>query len=304
MPFSEPITFTVGGPILDRSAHLRQDAMRMMSEPGALSIPFSNGRPLIDLSGPVLRLAWLTGGANWQAQARVFLGMIGSEPRFAVAVNTMQANALTTAPKRKWIDLRSVAGELDAGDATAAATAKALLGWNATHRFCANCGIPTHDEEGGWRRRCPDCNTLHFPRTDPVVIMLITDGKQVLVGRQPAWPEGLYSLLAGFVEPGETIEDAVRREVMEEAGVAVGNVRYLACQPWPFPSNLMIGCIGRALSWQISIDHRELETACWVSRADMLRALAGDHPDFAAPRQYSIARSILSAWTAGQIAEM
>lgn len=301
MPSIPSITFAEGGPVLDRAAHLRRDAARMAAQTNGRSIPFLDGKPLVDVIGPAPRLAWRAPSDGLAGGEHVFLGIMAGVPRFAVAVDAERAQRLAAPPKRKWIDLRSIAGTLDAGDATAAATAKALLGWHATHRFCAGCGAPTHSDDGGWRRRCAGCGALHFPRTDPVVIMLITAGDAVLVGRQPQWPEGLYSLLAGFVEPGETIEDAVRREVMEEARIAVGAVRYLACQPWPFPMTLMIGCAGRALSHRITVDETELNDARWVTRADIIRALAGEHPVLASPRRNTIARALLSAWAAGRV---
>ena len=150
----------------------------------------------------------------------------------------------------------------------------------------------------GWQRSCPDCGGQHFPRTDPVVIMLITRGNSVLMGRSPGWPEGMYSLLAGFVEPGETIEAAVRREVFEEAGIAVGQVTYLASQPWAFPSSLMFGCWGHALSHEITIDPTEIEDAIWVSRDDMLEAFAGQHPILMPARKGAIAQFLLRNWLA------
>jgi NAD+ diphosphatase len=146
------------------------------------------------------------------------------------------------------------------------------------------------------------CGALHFPRTDPVVIMLVTRGDKVLLGRQSVWAPGLYSLLAGFMEPGETIGDAVRRETREETSVRIGRVQFLASQPWPFPANLMLGCWGEALTDEIVID-AEIEDARWVNRAEMAMALNGEHPHFASPRADSIARWILTAWVAGEIAE-
>lgn len=152
--------------------------------------------------------------------------------------------------------------------------------------------------EAGWQRRCDACKAHHFPRTDPVVIMLITHGNSVLMGRSHHWPEGMYSLLAGFVEPGETIEAAVRRETFEESGVEVGEVRYLSSQPWPFPNSLMFGCQGFATSDQITIDPVEIEDACWVSREDMMDAAAGHRPDMRPARKGSIARFLIEKWLA------
>ncbi|MCL4122592.1 UNVERIFIED_CONTAM: hypothetical protein GTU68_040132 [Idotea baltica] len=167
---------------------------------------------------------------------------------------------------------------LERRDAELAATAKAIIGWHDSHRFCAKCGAPSEVTDAGWQRVCPTCKAHHFPRTDPVVIMLITHGNSVLMGRSPGWPEGMYSLLAGFVEPGETLEAAVRREVFEEAGIEVGEVSYLASQPWPFPASLMFGCAGVALGRDIRYDPVEIEDAIWVTRDDMMTAFAGEHP--------------------------
>ncbi|MCC5976476.1 MAG: NAD(+) diphosphatase [Salinarimonas sp.] len=179
------------------------------------------------------------------------------------------------------LDLRSVATqglvpELEAG---ILAEAKSLLSWHARHRFCANCGAPTRTSASGFRRDCDACGTQHFPRTDPVAIMLITHGDNILLGRQARFPTGNYSCLAGFVEPGETVEDAVRRETFEEAGVRVGEVRYVLSQPWPFPSSLMIGCHGIALDDRLDIDYDEMEDVRWFSRADVAMMLEDRHPD-------------------------
>jgi len=153
----------------------------------------------------------------------------------------------------------------------------------------------------GWQRTCPACGAHHFPRTDPVVIMLVTRGNSVLIGRSPGWPAGMYSLLAGFVEPGETLEAAVRREVFEEAGVRVGAVRYLASQPWPFPASLMFGCHGEALDGAITIDPAEIEDALWLTREEMVTVMAGAHPEIRAPRKGAIAHFLVAAWLADRL---
>jgi NAD+ diphosphatase len=155
--------------------------------------------------------------------------------------------------------------------------------------------------QGGWQRSCPTCGAQHFPRTDPVVIMLVTRGNSVLLGRSPGWPEGMFSLLAGFVEPGETIEAAVRREVLEETGVTCGAVNYLASQPWPFPASLMIGARTEATSSEIRIDPEELETALWVSREELVQAFAGQHPVIRPSRKGAIANFILRNWLADRL---
>jgi NAD+ diphosphatase len=186
-------------------------------------------------------------------------------------------------------------------DAELAVTAKALYGWHDTHRHCARCGDTSVMAMAGWKRRCPTCGAQHFPRTDPVVIMLILHGNSVLLGRSPGWPEGMYSLLAGFVEPGETIEAAVRREVLEETSVRVGRVGYLASQPWPFPTSLMVGGIGWAESTDIAIDPKEIEDAFWVTREEVMQAFAGQHPTLLPAREGAIAHFLLRNWLADRL---
>jgi NAD+ diphosphatase len=195
-------------------------------------------------------------------------------------------------------DLRANMAALDAAEAGDAAAAKGILGWHRSHGFCANCGARSEVADAGWRRTCPACGAQHFPRTDPVVIMLILSGNSVLLGRSPGWPEGMYSLLAGFMEPGESIEAAVRREVAEETGVPVGPVDYLSSQPWPFPSSLMIGCRGLASGREITLDPAELEDARWVSREALAAAISGKDPTLRPARAGSIARFLLEHWLA------
>jgi len=197
-----------------------------------------------------------------------------------------------------FVELRANMIHLTPRGAELVATGKALLEWHRTHRFCAKCGGPSTMTEGGWQRVCPACKAHHFPRTDPVVIMLITHGNSVLMGRSPHWPEAMYSLLAGFVEPGETIEAAVRREVLEESGVHVGDVRYLSSQPWPFPTSLMFGCQGFATTTQIDIDPDEIEDALWVTREEMMDSIAGQNPNMRPARKGSIARFLIEKWLA------
>jgi NAD+ diphosphatase len=197
-------------------------------------------------------------------------------------------------------ELRSVMTQLDPRDAELAATAKAVLSWQASHQFCAACGVASDLVMAGWQRTCPSCKTHHFPRTDPVVIMLITRGNSVLLGRSPHWPQGMYSLLAGFIEPGETVEAAVRREVYEEAGIRVGHVRYLASQPWAFPSSLMLGCAGDALNEDITVDPVELEDAMWITRDELMDVFAGRRTDILPARKGAVAHFLLTNWLAGK----
>jgi NAD+ diphosphatase len=199
----------------------------------------------------------------------------------------------------KLIDLRSIAmgGLVPQDRAAMLAAAKALMHWHARHRFCSNCGAPTEVAVAGWRRDCNVCKANHFPRTDPVVIMLAIDGDACLLGRQPRFPKGMYSALAGFVEPGETVEAAVRREISEEAGVVCDKVQYFTSQPWPFPASLMIGCFAEAKSREIKVDRVELEDARWFSREEAVALLEKRHPDrLAAPVPVAIAHHLLKRW--------
>jgi NAD+ diphosphatase len=197
------------------------------------------------------------------------------------------------------IDLRTIAmgGLVEAPAIGLLGQAKSLLYWHLRHRFCSVCGQPSELAAAGWRRECPACQALHFPRTDPVVIMLAVDGERCLLGRQPRFNKGMYSALAGFLEPGETIEAAVRREIREEAGVSVGRVHYIASQPWPFPSSLMIGCLAEALTTTIVVEPSELEDARWFSREEVVAMLEARHPGGLKPSNpLAIAHHLMRAW--------
>ncbi len=307
MSLTVPVTFATGGRKLDRATHLRRATGRLLRAPDAQLLPYRAGRVLILQGGDGWRrLAFVTPTKETLrhlAEPPVFLGLHEETPVFAGDFAPVPDERLERmfVAGAKLMDLRSMAGEISAGEATVAATAKGVLGWHETHRFCARCGADTEPEDGGWRRGCAACGGKHFPRIDPVVIMLVTRGEKVLLGRQDGWPERLYSLLAGYMEPGETIEDAVRRETLEEAGIEVGRVRFLTCQPWPFPSSLMLACAAEALTTEIAIDMEELEDATWVARSDIPDILAGKHQQFAAPRASAVARVVLSAWASGEI---
>ncbi|MBD2745258.1 NAD(+) diphosphatase [Microvirga sp. BT688] len=231
-------------------------------------------------------------------QEQVFLGTLNDRPVVATLVAPEAAELFQDDPVFTAVDLRSIAvrGLVPAEELGMLAMAKSMLDWHRRHRFCANCGAPTQAAQAGFRRDCAACGAQHFPRTDPVVIMLVTRGDKCLMGRQPRFPEKMYSCLAGFLEPGETIEDAVRRETFEEAGIRVGAVRYLASQPWPFPSNVMIGCIGEALNDDIAFDGEELEDARWFTKDDIRRMLEGAHEEFLAPAPIAIAHHLIREW--------
>jgi len=232
---------------------------------------------------------------------QVFLGTLQDRPVIATLASPEAAELFQSDPAYMVTDLRSIAvrGLVTAEELGILAMAKSILDWHNRHRFCANCGAPTGAAQAGFRRDCSSCGAQHFPRTDPVVIMLITRRDKCLMGRQPRFAEKMYSCLAGFLEPGETIEDAVRRETFEEAGIRVGEVRYLTSQPWPFPSNIMIGCIGEAVTEEIHFDGEELEDARWFTKDDVRRMLEGTHEDFAAPTPIAIANHLLREWVKG-----
>ena len=194
-------------------------------------------------------------------------------------------------------ELRGLAASVPGGEAAIAAHARALVDWHARHGFCAVCGQPTQIRQGGIQRHCVDCDSEHFPRTDPVAIMVVCDGDDCLLGRGPHFPEGSYSALAGFVEPGETIEEAARREVFEESGIIVGDVRYHSSQPWPFPSSLMIGLVGMAESRDLKIDYDELEDARWFHRDELVTMMAHEHPGgLITPPPLAIAHHLIKAF--------
>ena len=235
---------------------------------------------------------------------QVFLGLIGNAPRFALALDPASAEALQSRNELVVTDLRSIAvrGLVEAEHLPALAEGKALLHWHMRHRFCSNWGAATDIVDGGWRRDCPACRGQHFPRTDPVAIMLPVAGERCLLGRSHRFQAGMWSCLAGFVEPGEAIEDAVRRETREEAGIICGRVSYFASQPWPFPTSLMIGCHAEALSWEVVIDRAELDDARWFDREEVAAMLLERHPAaLTTPPTVAIAYHIIRAWVEEEV---
>ena len=229
----------------------------------------------------------------------VFLGHLDGAPRYGCGLPQAAAEALKARDDLLVTDLRSIAvqGLVAPEHLPPIAEAKAILHWHQRHRFCSNCGQPTDAVDAGWKRLCPACKAEHFPRTDPVVIMLIVDGEQCLLGRSPRFVPGMWSCLAGFIEPGEAIEDAVRRETREEAGILCGRIKYFQSQPWPFPSSLMIGTHAEAKSRDIVIDTTELEAARWFSKDEIVTMLTRTHPDgLTTPPPMAIAHHIIRAW--------
>jgi NAD+ diphosphatase len=261
---------------------------------GARFLVFQELKPLLDAGSGSLQLLWQSRAdiaSGVDISQTVFLGQLGEIPHFAVA-----AAKDVLLPGRA-IDARAAATQLADADSAVVGQGRALLSWHAMHQHCARCGAPTRMTKAGYARQCTSdaCKADHFPRTDPVVIMLVIDGDRCLLGRQPQFPARFFSALAGFIEPGETIEEAVAREIWEEAGIRCGRVRYVASQPWPFPSSLMIGCFAEAASFDIQIDTAELEEARWFSRSEVLAAMDG-HGPFMMPPPLAIAHHLVSAW--------
>ena len=238
--------------------------------------------------------------ASKAAVEQAFLGYLNGRPVIGTLV---EAGTFAEVAGLQILDLRSIAvqGLVPEAELGLLAQAKALFNWHRTHGFCARCGAATHPAPSRLRRDCPACAAQHFPRTDPVVIMLVIRGDNCLLGRQARFVPGMYSCLAGFVSQGETIEDAVRREILEEAGIRVRRVRYLTSQPWPFPSSLMIGCEGEADSDAITLDQDELEEGRWFSREEVQAMLERRHPDgLSAPNPIAIAHHLLRGWIYGR----
>jgi NAD+ diphosphatase len=228
-----------------------------------------------------------------------FLGLMNGAPRFALAIEPAAMEALKGHDAFEISDLRTIAvrGMIAEEHLPPLAEGKSLLVWHSRRRYCSNCGAQTQSVDAGWRRDCPSCKMQHFPRTDPVVIMLVIDGERCLLGRSGRFATNSWSCLAGFIEPGETIEDAVRREVHEEAGITCGQVKYFRSQPWPFPSSLMIGCHAQALSRELVVDHNELEGARWFDREEIASMLARVHPEgLVTPVPIAIAYHIIREW--------
>ncbi len=281
------------GAWLDRADHIRGDAAMLAAATGdwrARLMTLDGGDPAVAADG---RIVWTSLADAAADGTLLFLGLDDrGRPHFAESRPGDVGGPARSPALFRMLD------QMPADEAAIFGTARSLMGWHARHRFCASCGQGTEIIRGGWARKCGACGTEHFPRTDPVVIMLAEFEGRALVGRGHPWPPRRYSALAGFVEPGESMEEAVAREVFEEAGVRVSDVRYVASQPWPFPGQLMIGAFATAKSDVLTIDTSEIEDAMWVTRDEVRAALAGEDAPFLPPPKYAIARTLLEVWVA------
>ncbi|MGQ3674157.1 NAD(+) diphosphatase [Xanthobacter sp. TB0139] len=293
------ITYAESG--FDRAAHLRTGSTPLLDAPQARGLLVGAemvAMRLDALSGTGSALFPISEARIWQRGQPIFIGLENDAPLFAFSFDPARQEDMEAAGLRVQ-DLRGIAmeGLVPGTQLGALACAKALMSWHGRHRFCSNCGARTEMMDSGWRRECPACNGQHFPRTDPVVIMLVAQGDQALLGRQTHFRPGMYSCLAGFVEPGETPEEAVRRETLEEAGIQLGPVRYFASQPWPFPMSLMLGFLAEATSSNITMDPNELEDVRWVHRDEVAQMLTRTHPqELFAPGPEAIAHHLMRAF--------
>ena len=285
------VGFTGSG--IDRADHLRLDEGKLAelaAHQAARLLMLAELDPVLGEDG---RLAWASLSEAGGEVELIFLGLEGEAPLFAPLVSARLG-------QRAWSVFRTL-GLMSPEETAIWGAARSLIEWHNRHLYCGHCGAPTASFRGGWGRRCTGCRLEHFPRIDPVVIMLAEHEDKVLIGRQPQYPAGRFSALAGFIEPGESIEEAVARELREEAGLIVSNVRYIASQPWPFPGSLMIACLADAESDELRLDRNELEDAMWVDRAGVEAALAGDaDAPFLAPPPFAIANTLLRRWIEDQ----
>jgi NAD+ diphosphatase len=305
-------SFPLGQPafvtnILDRAAHLRGNDEKLLaleSHPNSRAYVVHRDSLLVKKEAGGSRVLLgveeaLKFGAN---AGTIFLGLRDGAAVFGMGISAPAVEKLLTRDDVAVTELRGMAmqGVVPPDQLSAIAMAKSMVSWHQRHGFCANCGTRTAMKEGGWKRECPNCKAEHFPRTDPVVIMLVTSGEKCLLGRQKQFLPGMYSCLAGFVEAAETIEDAVRREIFEESGIRCTDVNYYMTQPWPYPSSLMIGCTARATNEDIVVDRSELEDARWFDRTEAGLMIARKHPDgLAGPHPFAIAHHLLGRWVHG-----
>lgn len=304
-PPARPIAFA--GLRLDRADHERRSEAWLrerLEREESRFLPFWRLQVLVRSAEPA-SLAWARGAVREFADPRVgavLLGMAEGVAHWAVDVSGLAdpVSELGLDGAARFEDVRAAAARLPADEVAAAGHGRARVDWHARHGFCPACGGRTAPRAGGAHRQCESCDGLHFPRTDPVVIAVVGHGERCLLGRQRGWPAAMYSALAGFVETGETIEEAVRREVREETGVVVGPVRYRLSQPWPFPSSLMLGCLAEARSEELAVDRAELEDARWFDRAAVRRALAADPAaGLVVPPPLAVAHHLVRQWAEG-----
>jgi NAD+ diphosphatase len=303
MPLSAIANVFTGNP-LDRASDRRSDAAWLdarLEEASAIALPLWNGQPFTEKTDKGVQLAYIAAdmaqelSGGWERL--LFLGLWKETAVFALDIEGGADPA--DGPLQglgRFADLRAVAMALPGTEAAIAATAKGMFEWRRKHRHCASCGEQSQVAEGGWKRVCPACNAEHFPRTDPVAIMLATHEGRCLMGRQAIWPKGMFSALAGFLEPGESIEECCARELMEEAGLTATAVRYHSTQPWPYPSSLMIGLIAEVDSDQATPDQTELEAVRWFTRAEARDLLAGKLEGLFCPPPLAIAHQLLKTW--------
>ena len=293
LPRSHPNV--LAGPYLERAAHWRKDEERLraaLDDPATWFVPVWHARSAVVTSSDGRASAYFAAGAQTfaglDASGFILLGEFQEHVVFAVALAGEAPPPLASGAEMH--DLRLIAGELPAEEAGLLAYARAMVHWREHNRFCGRCGSPMTAVQGGHVMQCAACAHQQFPRLDPAVIVLVTDGERALLGRQPAWPPGRYSTVAGFVEPGESLEDAVAREVREETGVSVDEIVYHSSQPWPFPSSLMLGFTARARLTDIDLSDEELEDARWFTRAQLA---AGE---IALPTTHSISFRLIEDW--------
>jgi NAD+ diphosphatase len=293
--------------ILDRAAHLRSNEEKLFALEGRRDarayVVYRDSLVVRQEAGGARVLLGIDEAVKLGANpGTIFLGLRDGAPLFGMGIAAQAVEKLLGREDVAVTELRGMAmqGVVPADQLSAIAMAKSMVTWHQRHGYCANCGTRTAMKEGGWKRDCPSCKAEHFPRTDPVVIMLVTSGDKCLLGRQKQFLPGMYSCLAGFVEAAETIEDAVRREIFEESGIRCTDVQYYMTQPWPYPSSLMIGCTARATSEEIVVDRAELEDARWFDRTEATLMLRRQHPDgLAGPHPFAIAHHLLGRWVHG-----
>jgi NAD+ diphosphatase len=280
------------GSTLNRADHLRSDAAAIAAfrqDPRARVLVLDGFDPVLHADGGLL---WAPVAELEPEAFLILLGLADDCPHFVLLQDQSTQAPLFRSPRTM-----EVLAVLGAEEMALYGAARSLIDWHGRHGFCSQCGSTTLAHRAGWGRQCTGCQREHFPRVDPVVIMVAEHGGKALVGRQSSWPPGRYSALAGFLEPGETMEEAVARELFEEAGVQASSVRYVTSQPWPFPAQLMLACVAQVQSAALTIATDELEDAIWVSKAEVQAALAGE-PDapFLAPPRYAVAYSLLRHW--------